>query len=35
MSDGRRIELIPVEPIASLRGKFAGGPPFEWEADRL
>jgi AbrB family looped-hinge helix DNA binding protein len=32
---GRRIELVPVEPISSFRGRFAGLPPFEREPDRL
>lgn len=32
---GRRIELTPVEPIESLRGRFPGLPPLEREPDRL
>jgi AbrB family looped-hinge helix DNA binding protein len=32
---GRRIELVPVEPIESFRGRFVGLPSFERELDRL
>ena len=32
---GNRVELIPVEPIETFRGKFPGLPPFEREPDRL
>lgn len=32
---GNRIELVPVEPIGSFRGRYKGLPPFERETDRL
>jgi AbrB family looped-hinge helix DNA binding protein len=32
---GGRIELVPVEPVGALRGRFAGLPPFERDPDRL
>ena len=32
---GNRVELVPVEPIDTFRGKFPGLPPLEREADRL
>ena len=32
---GNRVELVPVEPIQTFRGKFPGLPPLEREADRL
>ena len=32
---GNRVELVPVEPIETFRGKFPGLPPLEREADRL
>ena len=31
---GRNIELVPIEPVESLRGRFPGLPPFEREPDR-
>ena len=31
---GKRIELVPVEPVERLRGRFPGLPPFEREPDR-
>ena len=32
---GNRVELVPVEPIGTFRGKFPALPPLEREADRL
>ncbi|TVQ49989.1 MAG: AbrB/MazE/SpoVT family DNA-binding domain-containing protein [Gammaproteobacteria bacterium] len=32
---GNRIELVPVEPIETFRGKFPQLPPLERELDRL
>jgi len=32
---GSRVELVPVQPIASFRGRFPDLPPFESEPDRL
>jgi AbrB family looped-hinge helix DNA binding protein len=31
---GNRVELVPVEPIQTFRGKFPGLPPLEREPDR-
>lgn len=32
---GNRVELVPVEPIRSFRGKFPDLPPLKREPDRL
>jgi AbrB family looped-hinge helix DNA binding protein len=32
---GNRVELVPVEPIRTFRGRFPGPPPLDREADRL
>jgi AbrB family looped-hinge helix DNA binding protein len=32
---GNRVELVPVEPIQTFRGKFPNLPPLEREPDRL
>ena len=32
---GNRVELVPVEPIETFRGKFPHLPPLEREPDRL
>jgi AbrB family looped-hinge helix DNA binding protein len=32
---GNRVELVPVEPIRGLRGRFPDLPPLEREPDRL
>lgn len=32
---GNRVELVPVEPMRRLRGKFPHVPPLEREPDRL
>ena len=32
---GNRVELVPVEPIQTFRGKYPDLPPFEREPDRL
>ncbi len=32
---GNRVELVPVEPIHTFRGKFPELPPLEREPDRL
>ncbi len=32
---GNRVELVPVEPIETFRGKFPDLPPLEREPDRL
>lgn len=32
---GNRVELVPVEPLQTFRGKFPDLPPLEREADRL
>lgn len=32
---GNRVELVPVEPIQTFRGKFPDLPPLEREPDRL
>ena len=32
---GNRVELVPVEPIRTLRGAFPGLPPLEREPERL
>lgn len=32
---GNRVELVPVEPMQTFRGKFPDLPPLEREADRL
>ena len=32
---GSRVELIPTEPIESLRGRYPELPPLEREPDRL
>ncbi len=32
---GNRVELVPVEPIRSFRGRFPEVPPLEREPDRL
>jgi AbrB family looped-hinge helix DNA binding protein len=32
---GNRIELVPVEPLDTLRGRFPDLPPLEREPDRL
>ena len=32
---GNRVELVPVEPLPSFRGRFPDLPPLEREPDRL
>ncbi len=32
---GNRVELVPVEPMRTFRGKFPDLPPLEREVDRL
>jgi AbrB family looped-hinge helix DNA binding protein len=32
---GNRVELVPVEPIQTFRGRFPDLPPLEREPDRL
>lgn len=32
---GNRVELVPVEPMQALRGRFPDVPPLEREPDRL
>jgi AbrB family looped-hinge helix DNA binding protein len=32
---GNRVELVPVEPIETFRGRFRDLPPLERERDRL
>ncbi len=32
---GNRVELVPVEPIQSFRGRFPDLPPLEREPDRV
>jgi AbrB family looped-hinge helix DNA binding protein len=32
---GNRMELVPVQPIETFRGRFPDLPPFESEPDRL
>ncbi len=32
---GTRVELVPIEPIESFKGRFPSLPPLDREADRL
>jgi AbrB family looped-hinge helix DNA binding protein len=32
---GNRVELVPVQPTRTFRGKYPDLPPLEREADRL
>lgn len=32
---GNRVELVPVEPLQSFRGRFPDLPPLEREPDRI